>query len=74
MTHGAYFYFLEGIVNGVQHPVIAYPYSISLAATKLFGPRGPGIGFHGPQPFDDLFVNLPGQTCRFFLRRAFQET
>jgi len=45
MTHGAYFYFLEGIVNGVQHPVIAYPYSISLAATKLFGPRGLGLAF-----------------------------
>jgi hypothetical protein len=45
MAHGAYFYFLEGSVNGVQHPVIVYPYSISVAAPKFFGPPGPGIGF-----------------------------
>jgi len=43
MTHGAHFYFLESIVNGVQHPISAYPYSISLAAPKFFGARGPGV-------------------------------
>jgi hypothetical protein len=45
VAQGAHFDFLEGIVNGVQHPVIAYPYSVSLAAPSFLAPGGRGLAF-----------------------------
>jgi hypothetical protein len=53
VAQGAYFYFLDGIVNGGQHPIIAYSYSRTLSSPQLVGPHGLGVGFPSKQPFDD---------------------
>jgi len=68
MAHSADFYFLKSIINSVKHPIIAHPYSISIASPEFLGPPGPGIALKGQQTFDNPSVHLPGQPIQFFLR------